>query len=154
VQLGLLPTGGYGSWYHVILPALTLAARPLGRIAQVTRSAMLDELAKPYITAARAKGVPESRLVFVHALKNAAVPIVTMTGDEIAQLLTGAILVETVFQWPGIGLLVIDSLARRDLPVVQAGIFMVAFLVIIVNFLVDVAYTLLNPKIRLGSAKG
>ena len=151
VHLGLFPTGGYGTWQHLILPALTLAARPLGRIAQVVRSAMLDELAKPYIVAARAKGVSESRVVFVHALKNASIPIVTITGDELSQLLTGAMLVETVFAWPGIGMLLIDSLARRDLPMVQAGIFVVAALVVLVNFLVDIAYTVINPRIALDS---
>ncbi|MFN4128737.1 MAG: ABC transporter permease [Paracoccaceae bacterium] len=154
VKLGLLPTGGYGTWQHLVLPALTLAARPLGRIAQVVRSAMLDELAKPYVSAARAKGLPENRVVFVHALKNAAIPIVTITGDEMSQLLTGAMLVETVFGWPGIGLLLIDSLERRDLPMVQAGIFVIAALVVIVNFLVDMAYTAINPRIRLDARGG
>ena len=151
VQLGLLPTGGFGTPAHLVLPALTLAARPLGRISQVVRSAMLDELAKPYVAAARAKGVPETRVVFVHALKNAAIPVVTITGDELSQLLTGAMLVETVFAWPGIGLLLIDSLARRDLPMVQAGIFVVAALVILVNLMVDISYTVINPRIRLSS---
>lgn len=154
VQLGLLPTGGYGSWQHLILPALTLAARPLGRISQVVRSAMLDELSRPYVSAARAKGLPERRVVFVHALKNAAVPIVTITGDELSALLTGAMLVETVFAWPGIGLLLIDSLQQRDLPMVQAGIFVIATLVVIVNLLVDVAYTVINPRISLSSSEG
>lgn len=154
VHLGLLPTGGYGSWEHLVLPALTLAARPLGRISQVVRSAMLDELSKAYVAAARAKGVPEWRVVFVHALKNASIPIVTITGDELSQLLTGAMLVETVFAWPGIGLLLIDSLSRRDLPMVQAGIFTVAALVILVNLAVDIAYTILNPKISLDSRGG
>ncbi len=153
VNLGWLPTTGYGGLEYVILPALTLAARPMGRIAQVVRSAMLDELAKPYVTAARAKGASDARIVFVHAAKNAAIPIVTITGDELSALLTGAILVETVFAWPGIGLLLIDSLNRGDLPMVQAGIFVVAALVITVNFLVDVAYTLLNPRIQLTQAK-
>ncbi len=153
VTLGWLPTTGYGGLEFVILPALTLAARPMGRIAQVVRSAMLDELAKPYVTAARAKGASGARLVFVHSLKNAAVPIITMTGDELSALLTGAILVETVFAWPGVGLLLIDSLNRGDLPMVQAGIFVVATLVITVNFLVDVSYTVLDPKIRLKRAE-
>lgn len=153
VKLGLLPTGGYGSWQHLILPALTLAARPLGRISQVVRSAMLDELSKPYVAAARAKGLPEHRVVFVHALKNASVPIITITGDELSALLTGAMLVETVFAWPGIGLLLIDSLERRDLPMVQAGIFVIAGLVILVNLLVDIGYTIVNPRISLSSRK-
>lgn len=154
VHLGLLPTGGFGTWQHLILPALTLAARPLGRISQVVRSAMLDELSKPYISAARAKGVPEWRVVFVHALKNASIPIVTITGDELSQLLTGAMLVETVFAWPGVGLLLIDSLGRRDLPMVQAGICVVAALVIFVNLAVDFAYTVLNPRIQMDNRGG
>ncbi len=153
VNLGWLPTTGYGGPEFVILPALTLAARPMGRIAQVVRSAMLDELAKPYVAAARAKGASEGRIVFVHSLKNAAIPVVTITGDELSALLTGAILVETVFAWPGIGLLLIDSLNRGDLPMVQAGICVVAALVITVNFLVDVAYTYLDPRIRLRRAE-
>ena len=153
VQLGWLPTGGYGGASYVILPALTLAARPIGRIAQVTRSAMLDELAKPYIVAARAKGVAEHKIVYLHALKNAAVPIVTMIGDELSALLTGAILVEKIFAWPGIGLLIIDSLSHSDLPLIQASIAVVAALVIMVNLAVDLSYRLFNPKIQLG-AKG
>lgn len=152
VNLGWFPTTGYGGIEFVILPALTLAARPMGRIAQVVRSSMLDELAKPYVTAARAKGASEGRIVLVHSLKNAAIPIITITGDELSALLTGAILVETVFAWPGIGQLLIDSLNRGDLPMVQAGICVVATLVIAVNFFVDVAYTLLDPKIRLKGA--
>ncbi|MEX1056458.1 MAG: ABC transporter permease [Natronospirillum sp.] len=151
VHLGWLPTGGYGSWYHVILPAIALGARPLGRVAQVTRSAMLDELARPYVAAARAKGLPEHRIVGVHALKNAGVPIVTITGDELVQLVTGAILVETVFGWPGIGQLLVSSLNTRDLPVLQGSILAVAALVILVNLVVDMTYTYLNPKISFSS---
>ena len=150
VHLGWLPTGGYGGPAHVVLPALTLAARPIGRIAQITRSAMLDELAKPYVVTARAKGAPETRIVFLHALRNAAVPILTMVGDELSALLTGAILVEKIFAWPGVGLLIIDSLMRSDLPLIQASIAVVAALVIIVNLLVDLAYRVVNPRIRLG----
>jgi len=134
----------------VILPALTLAARPIGRIAQVTRSAVIQELSKPYIVTARAKGVPEFKVVYVHALKNASIPIVTMIGDELSALLTGAILVEKVFAWPGVGLLIIDSLSRSDLPLIQASIAVVAALVVTVNLLVDFSYRLLNPSIRLG----
>ena len=150
VELGWLPTGGYGGLSHVALPALTLAARPIGRIAQVTRSAVLNELSKPYVVTARAKGAPESRVVLLHALRNAAVPIITMIGDELSALLTGAILVEKIFAWPGVGLLIIDSLYRSDLPLIQASIAVVAALVVTVNLLVDVGYMLLNPRIRLG----
>lgn len=151
VQLGWLPTGGYGSPAHVLLPALTLAARPIGRISQITRSAMLEELAKPYVVTVRAKGIPEMRVVCLHALKNAAVPILTMIGDEFSALLTGAILVEKIFAWPGIGLLIIDSLTRSDLPLIQASIAVVAALVILVNLLVDLCYRLVSPRIRLGT---
>ena len=150
VQLGWLPTGGYGEPAHVILPALTLAARPIGRIAQVARSAMLDELAKPYVVTARAKGVAEWRVILLHALRNAAIPIITMIGDELSALLTGAILVEKIFAWPGIGLLIIDSLSRSDLPIIQVSITVVAALVIIVNLLVDFAYRIIDPQIQLG----
>ena len=153
VQLGWLPTGGYGGFHHVILPALTLAARPIGRIAQVTRSAMMDELAKPYIVTARAKGVQNHRIVYHHALKNAAIPIVTMIGDETSALLTGAILVEKIFAWPGVGLLIIDSLSRSDLPLIQASIAIVAALVIIVNLLVDFSYSYFKPEITLGRGR-
>ena len=149
VQLGWLPSGGYGEPRQVILPALTLAARPIGRIAQVTRSAMLDELAKPYVISARAKGVTEPRVIYLHALKNAAIPIVTMVGDETSALLTGAILVEKIFAWPGVGLLIIDSLTRSDLPLIQASIAVVAALVIVVNLLVDLSYRLFKPDIAL-----
>lgn len=153
VQLGWLPTGGYGGFQHVILPALTLAARPIGRIAQVTRSTMMDELAKPYIITAQAKGVQNHRIVYHHALKNAAIPIVTMIGDETSALLTGAILVEKIFAWPGVGLLIIDSLSRSDLPLIQASIAVVAALVIIVNLLVDFSYRYFKPEIILGRGR-
>lgn len=153
VQLGWLPTGGYGGVSYVILPALTLAARPIGRIAQVTRSAVIQELSKPYIMTARAKGVPEFKVVYVHALKNASIPIVTMIGDELSALLTGAILVEKVFAWPGVGLLIIDSLSRSDLPLIQASIAVVAALVVGVNLAVDLSYRVLNPRIQLSKAE-
>ncbi|MEX1215481.1 ABC transporter permease [Saccharospirillum sp.] len=151
VHLGWLPTGGYGEWYHVILPAIALGARPLGRVGQVTRSAMLDELSRPYAAAARAKGLPEHRIVSVHALKNAGIPIVTITGDELVQLVTGAILVETVFGWPGIGQLLVSSMSTRDLPVLQGAILTVAALVIVVNLVVDATYTYLNPRVSFSS---
>ncbi len=152
VRFGWFPTSGSGGLDHLVLPALTLAMRPMGRIAQVVRSSMLDELAKPYVIAARAKGVSERRVVLVHALKNAAVPIVTMIGDELSALLTGAVLVETVFAWPGIGLLLFDSLRRGDLPLIQVSIFVVGALVVIVNFLVDLSYGVLHPRVRVAGA--
>jgi peptide/nickel transport system permease protein len=150
VQLGLLPTSGGPGLRFAILPALTLAFRPIGRLTQIVRSAMLDELAKPYVVAARAKGISEGRLVVRHALKNASVPVVTMIGDETTNLLTGMIPVELVFAWPGVGLLLIDALSRRDLPLVEAAVFLLAIMVVLVNLLLDVVYTYLDPKVRFG----
>ena len=152
VRLGWFKTSGYGGIEYFVLPALTLCYKPLGRIAQITRSAMLDELAKPYVKAARARGLAERRVVFVHALKNAAVPVLTISGDELAALLNGAIIVETVLGWPGIGRLTIQALERRDLPMVEATVFVVAIFIIVTNLLVDMAYTWLNPRIRFSAA--
>jgi peptide/nickel transport system permease protein len=149
VQLGLLPTSGYGGLQHAILPAITLAFRPIGRLTQIVRSAMLDELARPYIDAARAKGLSETRIVLRHALKNASIPIVTILGDETTTVIMGAIVVELVFAWPGIGLLLVDALGRRDLPLVEACMFVIALVVITMNLIVDLAYTWLDPKLRL-----
>ncbi|MDA1330706.1 MAG: ABC transporter permease [Chloroflexi bacterium] len=149
VQLGWFKTSGYGGIQYVILPALTLAYRPLGTISQITRSAMLDELSKPYVKAARAKGLSGTRVIFDHALKNAAIPIVTIAGIALTSLLNGAIVVETVFGWPGIGLLSIQALERRDLPLIEGTVFFVALTVVVTNLAVDFAYTYLNPKIRL-----
>lgn len=148
VQFGWFKTSGYGGFEFITLPALTLAYAPLGRIAQITRSAMLDEMNQPHIMVARSKGLSEVRIVFVHALKNAAIPVVTISGDMLSAMLNGAILVETVFAWPGIGLLILQALQRRDLPLVEATVFVVAFMVIVVNLIVDLSYVYLNPKIR------
>lgn len=148
VHLGWFYTSGYGGFYYVALPAVALAFRPIGRITQMVRSAMLDELAKPYVVAARSKGLSRTRIALVHSLKNAAIPIVTIIGDELANILTGVIIIEFIFAWPGIGQLTLDALSRRDLPMVQAAIFVLVVLVMITNLLVDVAYTVLNPKVR------
>lgn len=147
-RLGWLPTSGGGGLRFAILPALALAVRPIGRLTQIVRSAMLDELAKPYVVAARAKGISESRVVVGHAFKNSSIPIVTMIGDESTNLLTGMIPVELVFAWPGVGLLLVDALGRRDLPLIEATVFLFAVMVVIVNLLVDLVYTRLDPKVR------
>ena len=148
VQLGWLPTSGYGDLEHLILPAVVLAASPLGRIAQIARSAVLDEMSKAYIRAARAKGMSRRRAVFRHGLKNAFVPIITMAGDETTSVLNGAVVIETVFAWPGIGLLLIQAIQRRDLPLIESTVFTVAVFVILTNLFVDLAYAYLNPRIR------
>ncbi|MGI9419741.1 MAG: ABC transporter permease [Geminicoccaceae bacterium] len=149
VQLDWLPTSGYGTPAHVILPALALCLRPIGRITQITRSSMLDELAKPYVTAARGRGIPLSKIASVHALKNAAIPIVTTVGDETVNVVTGVIIIETVFGWPGIGALTVDALKIRDVPLIEATIFLLVLLVLGINLIVDLIYKLLNPRVRL-----
>lgn len=146
---GLFPTSGYGGLAFVVLPALTLALRPIGRITQITRGALADELAKPYVVAARARGIPESRVLSIHAMKNAALPIITLSGDELVALLTGVIIVETVFAWPGVGALLVDALTRRDLPLVEASMFVLASIAIGTNLLVDASYRFFDPKVRL-----
>ncbi|HEY8477139.1 MAG TPA: ABC transporter permease [Chloroflexota bacterium] len=148
VELGWLPTSGYGGVEYIVLPTLALAFRPLGRISQLTRSTMLDELSKAYVHTARAKGLAERTVVFYHVLKNAAIPIVTLTADEAAALLNGAVVIETVFGWPGVGVLLVQAIEHRDFPLVQASVFVIAGMVILLNLLVDFVYTLLDPRVR------
>jgi len=151
--LGLLPTSGYGTPAHIILPAITLAARPIGRITQIVRSSMLDELARPHVTVARAKGLSERTVFYGHALKNAGIPIITLGGLEAAELLAGyTIVVETVFAWPGIGQLGVGALVNHDLPLIQAVVLFGATVVVGANLLVDVAYAYLDPRLRHASA--
>lgn len=149
VTLGVLFTSGYGSWQHLVLPAVTLAARPLGRITQIVRSSVLDELDKNYVMAARARGLSEPRTILGHALKNAAIPIVTLSGWEFTRLLAGfTVIVETVFGWPGVGLLAVDAIKRQDLPLLQADVFVVALIVVALNLVIDLLYGALDPRIR------
>jgi len=133
---------------HLVLPSIVLATIPLAVIARMTRSAMLEVLREDYVRTARAKGLSPSRVVFVHALRNALVPVVTVIGLQVGTLLAGAVLTETIFSWPGVGKWLIDAISRRDYPVVQGGILITATLVIVVNLLVDLLYGLVNPRIR------
>lgn len=150
VRLGWLPTSGFGGVQYVILPALALAFRPLGRISQVVRSAMLDQLSQPYVTTARAKGLTERVVVYLHTLKNAAIPITTLVGDEAASLLNGAVVIETVFGWPGVGILLIQAIERRDLPLIEASVMVIAVMIVLVNLLIDLTYTAIDPRVRYG----
>ena len=134
--------------HHMILPAIVLATIPLAVIARMTRSAMLEVLREDYVRTARAKGLSPNRVVFVHGLRNALIPVLTVFGLQIGTLLAGAVLTETIFSWPGIGKWMIESIGARDYPVVQNGILLVACLVILVNFTVDILYGLANPRIR------
>ncbi|MEN5017407.1 dipeptide ABC transporter permease DppB [Erwinia sp. Eh17-17] len=133
---------------HMILPAIVLGTIPLAVIVRMTRSAMLEVLGEDYIRTARAKGLTPMRVIVVHALRNAMLPVVTVIGLQVGTLLAGAILTETIFSWPGLGRWLIDALQRRDYPVVQGGVLMVATLIIVVNLLVDVLYGVVNPRIR------
>jgi dipeptide transport system permease protein len=133
---------------HLILPTIVLATIPLAVIARQTRSAMLEVLGDDYVRTARAKGLKPSRVVGIHALRNALIPVVTTIGLQVGVLLAGAILTETIFSWPGIGKWMIDSIYRRDYQAVQGGLLLIALLVMLVNLLVDMVYGLINPRIR------
>lgn len=133
---------------HLILPSFVLATVPLAVIARQTRSAMLEVLSEDYIRTARAKGLHPSRVNGLHALRNAMIPVITVIGLSVGTLLAGAILTETIFSWPGIGKWMVDSIFRRDYPVVQGGLLLVAVMVMVVNLIVDLLYGLINPKIR------
>jgi peptide/nickel transport system permease protein len=149
VGLGIFKTSGYGGWRFWVLPALTLSARSIGQITLITRSAMIDELSQPYMATARAKGLSERVVVVGHALRNAMIPIVTMSAWQIARMVAGlTVAVETVFAWPGIGLLAIQAIQRRDLPLIQADVFVVALVVVVLNLVLDVAYGFFDPRIR------
>jgi len=136
--------------HHLVLPTIVLGTIPLAVIARQTRSAMLEVLSEDYVRTARAKGLAPMRVNGLHALRNALIPVVTVIGLSVGTLLAGAILTETIFSWPGIGKWMVDSIFRRDYPVVQGGLLLVAVMVMIVNLLVDVLYGLINPRIRKG----
>jgi peptide/nickel transport system permease protein len=148
LKAGLLPTSGRGDWRHLVLPALTLGAFAMASIARLTRSAVLEVLRADYIRTARAKGVSEVLVVAKHTLKNAALPIVTITALQFGTLLGGAVVTETVFSWPGMGRLAVQSIYNRDYPVVQCAVFLSALVFIVLNFCVDVLYGLLDPRAR------
>jgi len=147
VTLQWLPAFGGGDVQHLILPALTLGAGASAIIARVTRSSMLEVLGEDYVRTARAKGLAERRVILVHALKNAFIPIITILGLEFGGLLSGAIIAETVFAYPGVGLLLINSINNRDFPIVQGALLLFAVQFVLVNLLVDVLYAWINPRI-------
>jgi peptide/nickel transport system permease protein len=145
---GWFPTSGRGDWRHLVLPAATLALFAMASMARLTRSAVLEVLRADYVRTARAKGLAEIAVVAKHTLKNAAIPILTITGLQFGSLLGGAVVTETVFAWPGIGRLAIQSISNRDYPVVQAVVFLSAIMFIVLNLAIDVLYGLLDPRIR------
>ncbi|WP_102273693.1 glutathione ABC transporter permease GsiC [Cytobacillus massiliigabonensis] len=148
VKLGWFPTGGNDSWTGYILPSITLGAGVAAVIARFTRSSLMDILREDYIRTGRAKGLKENAVVWKHALKNAMIPVVTMTGLQFGFLLGGSIVVETVFSWPGLGRLLIDSVSFRDYPVIQAEMLLFALEFILINLIVDILYGVMNPQIR------
>jgi len=148
VHMRWLPVSGATTWWHYVLPTVTLAAYLMALVARLTRSSMLEVLRQDYVRTARAKGLAQRVVLWRHALKNAAIPIVTVVGMQIGTLLGGAVVTETVFNWPGIGKLVIDAIWRRDYPIVQAVLLLSAFAFVAINLLVDLLYTYLDPRIR------
>ncbi|MEW2399318.1 ABC transporter permease [Streptomyces sp. NPDC046862] len=148
VTLGWLPTSGTSGASAWVLPVATLLIRPFGVLVQVVRGAMVSALSAPYVKVARAKGARESRVVFGHALRNAAAPALTVAGDLAVGLVNGAVVVETIFGWPGIGKLMIDSVLQRDFAVLQAAVLLTALVIFALNILVDVSHALLDPRVR------
>ncbi len=148
VQLRWLPTSGTGTILHWILPVACLVIRPAGLIVQVVRSSMVSAFASSYVKTARAKGVSSLRIIFLHALRNAMLPVITVAGDQAAGIIAGAVVVETIFGFPGIGKLMIDSIFYRDFAVLQAAVLFTALVIFAMNIVIDVAYALLDPRIR------
>ncbi|MDT1060818.1 ABC transporter permease [Paracoccus sp. CPCC 101403] len=148
VSLGWLPTSGTGSLGHWVLPIAVLFIRPFGLIVQVVRGSMISALSSAYVKTARAKGVRARPIIFLHALRNAMLPVITVIGDQAAALLNGAVIVETIFGFPGVGKLMIDSILQRDFNVILAAIMVTALAIFLMNLLIDVAYAMLDPRIR------
>jgi peptide/nickel transport system permease protein len=148
VQLRWLPTGGIGGLSHLVMPSIVLAAFYAARVARLTRSALLEALGEDYVLTARAKGLAEPRVVAKHALRNSAIPIVTLAGLEAGQLLGGAVITETIFAWPGLGRLTVQALLNRDFPVVMAAVWFTSIVYTLANLVVDLAYGWLDPRVR------
>jgi peptide/nickel transport system permease protein len=148
VRLQWLPSFGYETWRHLVLPSLTLGAASAAIVARMTRSAMLEVLGQDYVRTARAKGLAERVVVSRHALRNALIPVVTVLGLQLGTLLSGAVLTETVFAWPGIGRLLVEAVLARDYPIIQGATLLIAATFVVLNVAVDVLYGLLDPRIR------
>lgn len=149
VTFRIFPTSGTGSWRHLVLPSVAVGAYSMARIGRLTRSAMLDVLGEDYLTTARSKGLSETVVVYRHALRNALVPITTLVTYTFATLMGGAIVVETVFAWPGVGRLLVEAVHNRDYALAQACVLVIAVFVTLVNLLGDIVYMIVDPRIRL-----
>jgi peptide/nickel transport system permease protein len=150
VGLGWFPVSGRGTLAHLVLPAITLGAPLAAVLARMTRASLIDELREPYVTAARARGLPTARVVMKHAFRNSLIPVITVLGLQVGAVLTGAVITETIFAWPGVGRLLIQSIGFRDYPVVQGCVLFIAMTYVSVNLLTDMAYAYLDPRIRVG----
>ena len=148
VNLGWVPTSGTGSISHWILPIAVLFIRPFGLIVQIVRGSMITALSSAYVKTARAKGIRNRPIIFVHALRNALLPVITVIGDQAAALLNGAVVIESIFGFPGVGKLMIDSILQRDFTVVMAAIMVTAMAIFVMNLLIDILYSILDPRIR------
>jgi peptide/nickel transport system permease protein len=148
VGLGWLPVSGFGTWRHLVLPAVTLGAALAAMTARMTRASLADELGELYVRAARARGLSRARVVIHHALRNSLIPIVTILGLQLGAVLTGTIITETIFSWPGVGRLLIQAINFRDYPLVQGCILLIATTYVTMNLVVDVLYAWLDPRIR------
>lgn len=148
VELRWLPVSGRGTWAHLILPSVTLATYSIARNARLIRSSLLDVIDLDYVRTARAKGLSARVVILKHALRNALLPVLTVMGLDLGALLSGAVITEMVFAWPGIGRLIVNGVASRDLPLIQGSVLLVGSTFVIVNLLVDLAYTLVNPRMR------
>lgn len=149
VRLGWLPTSGYGTWQHFVMPAFTLGIGVAAVMARFTRSAFVEVSQEDYVRTARMKGVSDGAVAWKHTLRNALIPVITLTGLQFGFLLGGAIVIETVFSWPGLGRLLVDSVSFRDYPVIQAEIMLFSLEFVLINLLVDLLYAVANPEIRL-----
>lgn len=148
VGLGWLPTSGMGSPLHWVLPVLVLMTRPAGSLVQVVRGSMVETLSSSYVKSARGRGIPTGRILFLHALRNAAIPAITVLGVQAAGILNGAVVVETIFGWPGIGRLMINAVLDRDFAVVQAAVVVIALVIFALNLAIDLLYGVLDPRVR------
>lgn len=149
-----LPASGSGTWRHLILPTITVSAFATGLLIRLVRRSVADTMGQMFVTTARSKGLTERAIAWTHVLRNSAIPVVTVMGLQFGALLGGSVVVETVFAWPGVGWLMIQAIEARDLPVIRAAVLILAVFIVAINLVVDLLYTLLDPRIRLGASPG
>ena len=148
MQLQILPSSGRGTWQHLLMPAIALSTYGVASLARLTRSATLEVLSKDYVRTARAKGLKESAVQMRHVLRNAAIPVITVLGLQVGLAISGSIVIETVFAWPGMGRLIIGAVSNRDYPVIQMAVLLIAVSVVTINFIIDILYGVIDPRIR------